>query len=547
MIISNLKIGTRLGLGFTLVTLLAVLNGGVAYYNLGKTGALWADFEANALRKHELGMQGKVKLGEAVQDFKNFILRGRDYADKFRNNLDAIGTIGDAYAQLPTNAHEQALLLELRTGLDNYRAAMKQLVSLKDGGAAVTELDGAVGGADKPIHAALDGLVGIARKDTAADGAQIASTVLSSERVILGLTLVGMLLAALFSVLVTRSIVRPMRRAVKIAQAVAQGDLTTSIEARYTDETGLLLKALKEMNESLQRIVSEVRGGTDTMAASSQQIASGNADLSARTEEQASSLEETASSMEELTSTVQENFNHAQLASSLAQTTAINAGKSGAAVGQVVTTMAAINSASRKIVDIISVIDGIAFQTNILALNAAVEAARAGEQGRGFAVVAGEVRSLAQRAATAAKEIKVLIDESVSSVEQGARLADAAGASMQEVVTGIARVATIVGEIATAAREQSASIEEVSQAVIQMDEMTQQNAALVEESAAASMSLQERALGLARVVSVFRLEAPKPGAARGQLALYTGAPETHELASDSGSDFRRPSRNTSKR
>src|SRR5512139_19944 len=322
----------------------------------------------------------------------------------------------------------------------------------------------------------------------------------------------GVLLAALIGFWLIRAITRPLDAAVKLARGVAEGDLTQRIEVSSTNEIGQLLQALKDMNEGLVRVVGEVRAGVDTVAHASSQIAHGNLDLSSRTEEQASSLEETASSMEELTSTVRQNAENARHANQLVGSTADVAVKGGQVVGQVVDTMASIKDSSRKIADIIGVIDGIAFQTNILALNAAVEAARAGEQGRGFAVVASEVRHLAQRSAGAAKEIKTLIEDSVGKVDAGGKLVDEAGKTMDEIVTSVKRVTDIMSEIAAASQEQSAGIEQVNQAIAQMDEVTQQNAALVEEAAAASESLQDQADNLSQAVSVFKLEAGAYGA-----------------------------------
>ncbi len=296
-----------------------------------------------------------------------------------------------------------------------------------------------------------------------------------------------------------------------VAKTVAGGVLTSKVEVTGKDEISQLLQSLKEMNESLVKTVSEVRTSTEAITLASHEIASGNADLSARTESQASSLEETASSMEELTSTVKQNADNARQANQLVVSASTVAGKGGTVVSQVVHTMGSIKESSRKIVDIIGVIDGIAFQTNILALNAAVEAARAGEQGRGFAVVAAEVRNLAQRSAGAAKEIKQLIGDSVEKVDLGSHLVDEAGKTMELIVTSVKQVADIMGEITAATQEQSNGIEEINQAINQMDEMTQQNAALVEEAAAAAASMQDQSDKLLQSVSSFKLsEVEKP-------------------------------------
>ena len=328
----------------------------------------------------------------------------------------------------------------------------------------------------------------------------------SSRNIAIAAIAIGLGLAAWLGFLLIRAITRPLDAAVKLARAVAEGDLTQRIEVKSSDEVGQMMQALKEMNDSLVRVVGQVRSGVDTVATASGQIAAGNLDLSSRTEQQASSLEETASSMEELTSTVRQNAENARQANQLVVSTADVAVKGGQVVGQVVDTMASIKDSSRKISDIIGVIDGIAFQTNILALNAAVEAARAGEQGRGFAVVASEVRNLAQRSASAAKEIKGLIEDSVGKVDAGGKLVDEAGHTMDEIVSSVKRVTDIMSEIAAASQEQSSGIEQVNQAITQMDDVTQQNAALVEEAAAAAESLQDQASKLAEAVSVFKLD-----------------------------------------
>jgi methyl-accepting chemotaxis protein len=325
-----------------------------------------------------------------------------------------------------------------------------------------------------------------------------------------------------FFFILARSIAGPIKTAVSVAKTVAAGDLTSRFEIQGQDETAQLLTALQDMNHSLAHIVNEVRDGTEMICAASEQIASGNLDLSSRTESQASSLQETAASMEQLTATVKQNADHARQANGLAVSAAGIAQQGGTVVAQVVDTMSSINQSSHKIVDIISVIDSIAFQTNILALNAAVEAARAGEQGRGFAVVASEVRSLAQRSAEAARQVKTLIDDSVAKVDSGAKLVDQAGATMQQIVTSIQHVTDIMGEISRASVEQTTGIEQVNQAVAQMDEVTQQNAALVEQSAAAAQSMLDKAKTLSHAVGVFKLN--------GTTLAQLGKSASHKIA-----------------
>ncbi|RAN49180.1 chemotaxis protein [Herbaspirillum rubrisubalbicans] len=329
-----------------------------------------------------------------------------------------------------------------------------------------------------------------------AEGAKAVEDGAMAIKVTLACSAVAVLASIILGYLMARSIVKPLTEAVRVAENVASGDLTTRIEPHSKDETGQLMQALRKMNDNLVNIVSGVRRGTDSIATASGEIASGNLDLSARTEQQAGSLEETASAMEEMTSTVRQNADNARQANQMAASASQIALQGGEIVGRVVSTMEEINQSSRKIV---------AFQTNILALNAAVEAARAGEQGRGFAVVATEVRSLAQRSAAAAKEIKALIDDSVAKVEGGSHLVAEAGTTMEQVVNSVRNVTDIVAEISAASAEQSSGIEEINRAVTQMDEGTQQNAALVEQAAAAANAMQEQAADLAKAISIFKL------------------------------------------
>ena len=328
-----------------------------------------------------------------------------------------------------------------------------------------------------------------------------------------------MLALAATIVLLGRSVVAPLERAVAVARRVAAGDLTSQVDNQSRDETGQLLDALSQMNGNLSQLVGDVRQSTDTITVAAQEIAAGNADLSARTEAQAGALEETASSMEEMTGTVRQNADNARQANALVLSASDVAARGGAVVGQVVATMGSIKASSGKMADIIGVIDGIAFQTNILALNAAVEAARAGEQGRGFAVVATEVRNLAQRSASAAREIKTLIDDSMGKVDEGGKLVDQAGHTMGEVVDSVRKVADIMGEITLASEQQSSGIEQINQAINQMDEMTQQNAALVEQAAAAAASMREQAQALLAQVGQFTVAESSQRGQGGQRSL----------------------------
>ena len=408
-----------------------------------------------------------------------------------------------------TDDRDKALLVVDRTALAEYDALREKVLAL----AALDKADDArdLLLANQTVFTRLSNAFDEHRKynaDLGYKGSEDAAAIFKNSKLLLiTIALLVIVGTAAMALTLTRKIINGVNEAVKVAQTVAAGDLTARIEVTSKDEMGQLMQALKDMNGSLAKIVGEVRSGTETIATASGQISRGNLDLSSRTEQQASSLEETASAMEELTSTVKQNSDNARQANTLALSASEVAVKGGAVVSQVVDTMGSINESARKIVDIIGVIDGIAFQTNILALNAAVEAARAGEQGRGFAVVATEVRNLAQRSAAAAKEIKTLIGDSVDKVVAGAKLVDQAGATMNEIVESVRHVTEIMSEITSASQEQTAGIEQVNQAISQMDQATQQNAALVEEAAAAAASMQDQAGSLVEVVGLFKLNA----------------------------------------
>jgi methyl-accepting chemotaxis protein len=506
MTLSNMKIGTRLYLGFAAVVVVLVLLVTVAYANFKKLSA------ANDINVHTYQEQLiNIETGQ-----RGFLLTGNPASlEPYNAGKTAfLKHVAKATALTSDNPAQQERLQRLQreqeawltTAVDPVIALRKAAADGDMAAVVAAEQEGkgkkgmdAMRGLVAEIDNAEEVLLVQRAKEAKALDARTAGT-------LVGGGVLAAVLAGVIAVWLARNITVPLGRAVSFAKQVAEGDLTAHVDANSTDEIGELLTALKAMNTSLARIVGEVRTGTDTIATASAEISSGNFDLSSRTEQQAGSLEETASSMEELTATVKQNADNARQANQLASEASEVAVRGGAAVSQVVETMGAINESARKIVDIIGVIDGIAFQTNILALNAAVEAARAGEQGRGFAVVASEVRNLAQRSAGAAKEIKALIDNSVEKVDLGTRLVDQAGVTMGEVVGSVRRVNDIISEIANASDEQRAGIEQVNQAITQMDEATQQNAALVEQAAAASASMQDQAVKLAEVVGVFKLD-----------------------------------------
>jgi methyl-accepting chemotaxis protein-1 (serine sensor receptor) len=522
MKLANLKIGVRLGLlgAFFFVALAVVATGG------------WRALESSNVRSAE-AMQRSVTLSQAidvarsaqvefkiqVQEWKNILLRGNDPA-QFEKYSKAFVKGGETTRAELSKLKALLAKLNLNTPLDDeaiatqnqlvtrYMAALEKYDHANPDSAHV--VDALVKGMDREPTKKIDDIVAFIGKESqrlmqemdAENQAAHARAMLA-----MGITLLVTLVVGCVTVVwLIKSITVPLDEAVSMAQTVAGGDLRSEVRVTSTDEIGALLGALKLMQNNLCSIVGKVRTGTETIHGAAVEIAAGNLDLSGRTEEQASSLEETAAAMVQLTTTVQQNNVNAAEACKLADTASTVAARGGDAVEQMVRTMGSINESSKKIVDIIGVIDGIAFQTNILALNAAVEAARAGEQGRGFAVVASEVRNLAQRSAAAAKEIKALIGDSVERVAAGSRLVGQAGATMGEVVASVQRVTAIIGEISIASGEQRDGIEQISIAINQMDSVTQQNAALVEEAAAAADALEQQAASLTEAVSVFKLQ-----------------------------------------
>ncbi|MFM9433584.1 methyl-accepting chemotaxis protein [Janthinobacterium sp. CG_23.3] len=537
MNIANIKIGQRLTIAFLLTTLML---GVVVVIGTSRLQTVSSAIDAtvnDGYDKISLLNHARNALELQARSLPSALLMG-DQND-IKNEIDSVNSgsksISDDLSKLAAavrSPQAQPVLKALGdAGLVYAAARERMLVLLKTG--SKDEAAALLFQQLRPAHARylaqIDELIAVQAGLMRSAGADVTATAHGAGLMMVALGLVGGLLSLITAWYISSGIVRPIRHAVKVARSVAGGDLTGTILVESGDEVGQLLQALQDMNASLFKIVGEVRGGTETIAMASREIAAGNLDLSSRTEAQASSLEETAASMEQLTGTVKQNADHARQANQLALSSAEVAGKGGAVVAQVVETMASIKASSKKIVDIIAVIDGIAFQTNILALNAAVEAARAGEQGRGFAVVANEVRTLAQRSAGAAREIKALIGDSVSKVDNGSALVDEAGRTMDEIVASVHRVTAIMGDISAATHEQMAGIEQVNHAIAQMDQVTQQNAALVEQASAAAATMQDQAAQLSGVVGVFKLSGGKPAMVT-RLPIAKGKTKPTQLA-----------------
>ena len=512
----TMKVGTRLGFGFGLMLLMLVLVGMVGIRSLQGVGNLSQKMVTDVLVKERLITEwhGLTDVNGArtmsVVDNPDPAVQAR-LDGPIKANSKRISDIQKELGALQKDAAETPLYADITTRREGYRNAREAVFKEKKAG----NVDAARKIASERLEPGLTAYLGAINTLRQFQNAQIASLsaevqkeFASGQRLSIIIGVLAIAIGILVAWMITASLLKRLGgepdAAADIAGRIAAGDLSVIIPIGPKDR-GSLLFAIRAMRDTLSSMVGEVRQATDSIATGSREIASGNLDLSSRTEEQASALGQTAASMAELTSTVKQNADNARQANVLAASASVMALKGGAVVGEVVTTMHSINESARKIVDIIGVIDGIAFQTNILALNAAVEAARAGEQGRGFAVVASEVRTLAQRSAAAAKEIKALIGDSVEKVNQGSRLVDQAGSTMGEIVDSVRHVTDIISEITAASTEQTSGIDQINVAITEMDQVTQQNAALVEEAAAAAEAMQDQAARLAQLVSVFQL------------------------------------------
>ena len=496
---NNLKIGLRLGIGFALVVLMAVVIGGISLNEMRTIDARWGGFEKVTLAKRIAATNGYVALGDGIHMFKDYLLRTRDYDKKFLADMDRVEqAVADYRAAGSISTEEDAVLRDVVKNAKNYRDAIAKMVELKSQSLTIPAIDKSIKGADRPLGAAFAKLLELNNQYTHQASVDFNQMIDVARNWIIASGLVIVLLASALAYLITRSLTRPLSQAVAVANELAKGDLTTRITVTGKDETGQLLSAMHNMSTKLSEVIAEVRGATDNISSASEQVSSTAQSLSQTSSEQAASVEETSASIEQMSASVEQNTENAKVTDGMAAQAARQANEGGDAVKSTVTAM-------KQIAEKIGIIDDIAYQTNLLALNAAIEAARAGEHGKGFAVVAAEVRKLAERSQVAAQEIGEVAGSSVE-------LAERAGQLLNEMVPAITKTSDLVQEITAASEEQSSGVVQINTAMNQMNQITQQNASSSEELAATAEEMAGQAEQLQQVMAFFRLDTSETSA-----------------------------------
>jgi methyl-accepting chemotaxis protein len=502
-----MRISSKLGIGFSIMVVAMLAISALSLVMLTRLAQEWTNMSSVVTKRSEAMLKASTHLGNATANFRNFIFRGGDYADRFTAEMDAIDKQLQTYRGLGAVSEDETAMLDgVKDYAHKYRETMQGVVKKRDAKTDLMALDFASSSDEKIISSALEKLIEIGNERTQAASREINRLIENGRRWLVAAALAALGMAIVTGVSLARSITAPLAASVRVADRVAAGDLSGQIDERRKDEIGQLMGALQGMKAGLTRIVGEVRAGAHSISDAVSQLVSGHDDLSRRTEAQAASLEQASSSMEEFTANIRQTADNAIKADQLARGAAAAAEKGNRAMDQVVGNMRAISATSAKVAEILGVIDSIAFQTNILALNAAVEAARAGEQGRGFGVVASEVRSLAQRCAQAAKEIKALLGDASQQIGEGTKLVANVSESMGGIDSQVRQVSSVIAAISLASKEQSEGIGQVTQTVAQLEHVTQQNAALVEQATAATNALAEQADHLAKTVALFHLD-----------------------------------------